>query len=312
MNAALVGKRILVTGANGFIGRALLFKLLACGLDAKGHYRTTTQAPTTAHDSVASDLADFPETMRALKAWAPEVVFHLAGAADGSESLEHSQNCISSNLAATANLLEAFRRIGGEIFVYGDSSKSYGNSSVPYTARSVGMPNSSYAISKSAGWSFCQLFARQHGFSTVSVRPTLVFGPGQNFNLITYVYTRVRGGIRDIELLGGEQTRDPLYIDDAVDAYIASASPTNNHRTINIGGGSERTVETIALEVAKVMGIGISVRCNSTSMRSTEIMNSYCDNLEALAWLGWEPVVPFIAGLQRTVDFLNAKHTKLD
>ena len=301
----LAAKRILVTGARGFIGHALLNKLCLQGFAARGHYRNQAQSPTAT--GIVCDLTDLAAIECAFSAWTPEVIFHLAGIPDGAEGHGHAQRSIASNLVATVTLLEAFGMVAGELFVYGDSSKSYGNCAIPYVTPTLALPNSSYAITKNAGWSFCQLFGRMHGFSAVAVRPTLIYGPGQNFNLITHVFNSVRRGMTKIDLLGGDQTRDPLYIDDALDAYIASANPALDQRIVNIGGGVERTVREIALAVAHAMERNISLRCDSTDMRPTEIVRSYCDNRDAREWLGWEPRTTFTSGLQSTVDYLDSQ-----
>jgi UDP-glucose 4-epimerase len=249
------------------------------------------------------DLTDEEQARRAIEGFAPQILYHFASHPDGRESFEQANAAIRGNLLATLNALEAFRRCGGQLFVYGDSCKVYGDCQVPYRASMPLKPTSSYAISKAAGWQLCELYRRQYGLACVSVRPTLIYGPRQNTNLISFVARCVAEGRQEVRMDGGEQTRDPLFIDDALDAFraVGEAGTKLAGAVINIGGGHERRVVDLAREVLAVLGSSVPVVADDSRLRTTEMQRSYCDNSEAATLLGWEPATPLRAGLERTL-----------
>jgi len=304
-------RQVLVTGASGFVGAALVHRLLGMGALVAVLSRTVGRLSMLEQNDryrfLSCDLTDQEATLEVLSVTRPQVVFHLASQPDGPENYEHSQRAIASNLNGTLNLLEGFRRVQGKLFVYGDTTKSYGNSGVPYLEANPEVPNSSYSITKATGWSFCHLYAKLHGFAAVSVRPTMIHGPGQSFNLFNYLIQSLRRGDSEIRIDGGSQTRDPLYIDDAVDAYLMSAREDLSGRIVNIGGGVERSVQDLSELVVRLAGSDTPVVCCPADVRPTEILRSYCDNAEAKNLTSWSPGYSQEEGLLKTIDYLNSQ-----
>jgi nucleoside-diphosphate-sugar epimerase len=206
----------------------------------------------------------------------------------------------------TLNALEAFRLASGKLFVYGDSCKVYGNCNVPYLEAMPAQPISAYAIAKSAGWQLCDLYSRVHNLCAVSIRPTMIYGPRQSFNLISFVVDCVLDGKREVVLDGGSQTRDPLYVDDAVAAFVSTAclGSTLSRRIVNIGGGNEQSVLQLAELVLELMDADLRVVEAPSRTRPTETKRSYCDNRESRTMLDWQPRVSLREGLSRTIEYL--------
>ncbi|HEY7617800.1 MAG TPA: NAD-dependent epimerase/dehydratase family protein, partial [Terriglobales bacterium] len=171
------GKRVLVTGGSGFLGSHLVEHLVREGATVAALARTEGKlaaiTPPPDYLFLRCDLTDEEQARRAIEGFAPQILYHFASHPDGRESFEQANAAIRGNLLATLNALEAFRRCGGQLFVYGDSCKVYGDCQVPYRASMPLKPTSSYAISKAAGWQLCELYRRQYGLACVSVRPTL-------------------------------------------------------------------------------------------------------------------------------------------
>jgi nucleoside-diphosphate-sugar epimerase len=302
--------RVLLTGVGGFLGSHLAERLADLGANIVGVSRLRGNLdllPTGICEFISCDLRNREAVSQVCKNFRPDIVYHLASQSDGQEGYTQSQACLEGNLTATLNLLDAACEVGTSAFVYGDSSKVYGNCDVPFRESTPMRPLSSYAITKAAGWEYCLLYARRFGTPVVSIRPTMIYGPRQSFNLITYVTESVKAGRKEIRLDGGTQTRDPLFIHDAIEVFVragASAAQLAG-RVVNIGGGYEITVADLTCEVLRVSGSHLPIVCDSSRRRLTETQRSYCDNAEAQALLRWAPHTSLLDGLQSTVQFLT-------
>jgi len=305
---ALAGRRILVTGASGFLGSSLVERLLQLNANVAALTRSPEKLPLLHHPGytfLPCDLGESAEAIRAFTQFQPEIVFHFAAHPDAAENFSQAEKTVQGNISVTLNTLEALGRCGGKLLIYGDSCKVYGQAPVPYRESTPIAPLSSYAIAKATGWELCKMYHRIHGLPVVSVRPTMIYGPRQAFNLFSFVADCVSNN-REIRLDGGSQTRDPLFIRDALDAFVATAERGTElaGRVINIGGGEEQTVVELARNCVRLVGSSVQVVPLASRMRPTDTARSYCDNVEAMAMLGWQPQTPRIEGLKRTLDFI--------
>jgi UDP-glucose 4-epimerase len=306
MAATLAGRRVAVLGGTGFIGSHLVEQLVAEGAQVLAVARTPARVDHLA--AVRSDCAitfadicNSGEVLHTLKVFRPDIVYHLAAHPDASESFAHVADCVRINGLGLVNALQASAACGVELFVYGDSAKDYGNAPVPYRAAQLANPVCSYAIVKAAGWQLCTLIASFTALKVVALRPTFVYGPRQNRNVITYVQ-ECAAARRPVRLMGGSQTRDPLYIDDAVSAFVqAAVEPRAWGHAIPIGGGQELSVTSLCEAVLAAMGTPLPIAAGAEEPRLTEIWRSSSDNVDAWRLLGWEPRVSLSAGLERTV-----------
>lgn len=306
---SLAGMRVLVTGAGGFIGSHLVRRLHGQGVAVTGLDRDSGRLGTMAPlaNFVGCDLRNAESVRHAVQQVRPQVVFHLAAHPDGKESGDQTYAALGVNVQATAHLLEALRELPAVSLVYGCSSKVYGNTGVPYHSGLPMEPLSSYAVSKLAGWGLVDVYRRVHGIQAVALRPTLVYGPGQAFNIFTFLCKAVAEGREQIELDGGSQTRDPIYIDDAISAFIAAAEHCGalNGQALPIGGGREISVGEMAELAVSLLGGRQKVVCRPANVRPTEMLRSWCDNAEARKALGWEPQVTLDEGILRTAESLG-------
>jgi len=315
-SASLAERRIVVTGASGFVGGHLVRQLVHEGAQVGALSRTRTEGLLDEWSRrctfIACDLRQRERTRRVLREFAPEVLFHFASHPDAREAVGQAYRAIQVNLVGTLNALEAFRSCGGKLFLYGDSCKVYGDARVPYRETLALGPNSSYAITKAAAWHLCELYGRLHGLTVISLRPTLIYGPGQSGNIIDFVITNLLDGASEIRLDGGEQTRDPLFIDDAVEAFLMAArlGTALHGRVVNLGGGREISVRELAVVIAELMGARAAIVSCPDQARPTELWRSTCDNAEATALLGWTPKTPLRQGLERTIAYVTASRAR--
>ena len=300
--------RALVTGAGGFIGTALVHRLASLGMDVVAVSRRPGRLDPSsgAYRFFSCDLRSPEQVSSVVAQTQPQVVYHLAAHADASESGKQVQACIQHNIVGLANLLDAIMALPAVSLVYGDSAKVYGNGNVPYRAEQALQPLSSYGASKEAGWRLIDLYRRVHGLQATGLRPTLVYGPGQGFNLFTYLINAVHSGRAEIPLDGGTQTRDPLYIDDLIEAFVAAGQNVRqlNGMNLPVGGNREMSVEEIARATVRLLGGDQKVVVRPGSVRPTETMRSWCDNSEATELLGWVPRTSFEDGVLKTARHL--------
>jgi UDP-glucose 4-epimerase len=306
MPPEIAGRRMAVVGGTGFIGSHLTEHLVRSGAEVVAIARSSRRLrnlEAVASDCrfVAADILERDSIGQALAAFAPEVVFHLAAEIDAGETFRHMAGSIASNAVGTANVLEGASQAGAQVLVYADSCKVFGNGPVPYRRGQAEAPICSYAIGKAAGWQLAKLAGAVTGMAVVGIRSTFTYGPRQNPNLITHVQDCVRRNA-PVRLLGGSQTRDLLFVEDSVRAFVAAATePAAWGSAVPIGGGRELGVIEICREIVRLLGSRIEVVPGEEQPRLTEIWRSYCDNAEARELFGWSPAVSLAEGLSRTL-----------
>ncbi|HEV8043149.1 MAG TPA: NAD-dependent epimerase/dehydratase family protein [Bryobacteraceae bacterium] len=297
--------KVAVIGATGFIGSHLTERLVECGAEVLAVARTRerlanlaavlprihlTLADATERESIADVFRDF----------LPEKVFHLASGRDGHETFDQMRTSLRQNAEAVINVLEISAAAKVETFVFCDSSKVYGNCQTSYSEDTPDDPVCSYAIAKSAAWRFCKLYSAVSGGHVVALRPTMIYGPRQNLNLVSYLLAQIPRQT-PVALQGGWQTRDPLYVDDAVEALLRAAiAPAARNRAIPISGGEEMTIADICRRAAAALGEEVEIVSEPAAVRLTEVFRSCCDNVDAERLLmGWRPRISLEQGLAR-------------
>jgi UDP-glucose 4-epimerase len=297
--------RALVTGGAGFIGSHLVDALLEAG-DAvvvvdhfSGRHDDNLSAAIDHGAAVLrGDVSDVAAMTEAFRFARPEVVFHLAAQIDVRRSISDPSTDVHVNVGGTAAVLEAARLAGAWRVVLASTASVYGDPRVVRTPEDAPIaPLSPYGASKAAAETYMSLFQRLHGLSTLSLRMSNVYGPRQNphgdSGVVTIFSAAAREG-RVATIYGdGRQTRDYLYVGDAVRAFMAAAR-SRAAGVLNISTG----IETTLLELVRTLG----VRAEFAEGRPGEITRSCLDPRHADRTLGWEAVVPLEEGLRLTLD----------
>lgn len=292
----LAGKRIFVTGATGFIGSHLLSRL--CELDASVYAVSRGQQPDTrrAIQWYQGDLADLPTTKKLLKAIKPDFIYHLASHVVGVRGTEAIVPTFQCNLMTTVNLLTAAQAVGCERFILPGSLEE------PSSNGTDVVPSSPYAVTKWASSAYARMFHALYQFPVVILRVFMVYGPAQRDlqKLIPYVIGSLLKG-QVPQLTSGQRAIDWIYVEDVVEALLASALAENvEGKTIDIGSGEVKTVQAVVQTLAGCMAFDGPLPFGARPDRQFEQVR-VADRRAAEELLGWTPQVSLEEGLKRTI-----------
>jgi nucleoside-diphosphate-sugar epimerase len=297
MNSAdeLPFARALVTGANGFIGRALVRRLVSAGVSVACAGRRGAQYAVDASSWSIGDLADpaFAEHV-VVDARSP-VVFHLAGAVTGSRALEAVLPTFGDTLSSSVNVLLAATRAGCErVVLMGSAEEPVGDEA----------PSSPYAAAKWAARAYSWLFNFVYATPVVIARPFMVYGPDQPdvSKLIPYTITSLLAGVPPA-LSSGRRRCDWVYIDDVIDGLLAVTSASDCvGREVDLGTGTLTTNRGVVDTICDVLGSGLAPRWGALPDREheTELL---ADVAETRRLCGWSASTDLGSGLRQTVDW---------
>lgn len=302
------GKRILVTGATGFVGGHLLRLLDGAGAQVAALTRGGAPLPAVAR-VFTGELAEREFVAAALREWAPQVVFHLAGARERNLSREAFDKTIEANLVGTLNLLYGAIGLPGlERVVVLGTGEEYGRNRAPFGEDLREEPISAYSFSKQCATQLSQLMHRSFGLPVAVLRPAVAYGPGQHSDMFlpALIETLLRGA--PFEMTAGEQTRDFVYVDDLVEALLlAGASAGIDGEIVNVGGGQAVRIAELVERVEAQLGCAGLARRGALPYRNGEAMEYELDVSKARALLGWAPRTSLDEGLRRTVAWYRER-----
>jgi UDP-glucose 4-epimerase len=313
--------RTFVTGAAGFIGSSLVDRLLSDGHQVVGIDNLTTGNLDNLADarrvkSLEPDRFTFanidvqaPELAGIIAGANPDVIFHLAAQVDLRASVSDPLFDARSNVLGTINICEAARRAGVARVVYAASGGSrYGAPDVlPVGEETKVGPLSPYAVAKLAGELYLGAYARMYSLAPICLALSNVYGPRQNprgeAGVIAMFGCAMLCG-RPVTVFGdGSASRDYVYVDDVVDAFVrAGVAPRTVTGTFNIGTGKQATVLDVHRLIADVLG-DLSVPRFAVA-RTGELQAIALDATKAEEALGWTPSVTLGEGIERTMQWL--------
>lgn len=307
-DAAFDGKRALVTGGTGFIGAHLVRALAEGGAAVTAVARRPGHPDHDRVELVAADLAreSLEDLLRARRF---DLVFHLAGESSVAGSFERPEVDLAGNAGTTVGLLNAVRRSGTEpLVLLASSAAVYGDPErLPMREDDPLRPISPYGCSKLVAEAYLAAFSRL-GVRGAVLRPFSVYGPGLARQVVFDVFRRLRREPERIELFGEpSDSRDFLFVSDAVDATLAVASATSGAaEAYNVGSGTQTTIATLVAAMAGVAGAEPAVRF--TGEVGPGMPRRWQADVSRLRSLGWEPRVPLEEGLRRTERWIADHH----
>ena len=312
MIETLKNTRVLVTGISGFIGSHLARRLVKEGAEVYGLARTSSNLERLRDISNEivfhyGDLRYFSTIKTAISAIKPQKVFHLAAQVDPRRSLALIDDMVQVNLIGTINLLQALNGSHYDCFINTGASEEYGDNPTPFREDQIPRPVSPYSASKASATVFCQMLHKTGKAPIVTLRPFLIYGPGQQGDMLIPSLIRKTTIGEEFKMTKGEQTRDFNYIDDVVDAYVrASVTPRAVGEIINIGSGLEYKVIDVVRMVLRLMDSSLKPRVGALDYRPGEAWHFYCDNTKAREILGWRPLTNLEDGLKNTINWFQA------
>jgi nucleoside-diphosphate-sugar epimerase len=303
-------KSIFITGSNGFVGQHLLSKLTDCGAKISTLCREYRRDENSTQ--YQGDIRDAKFVMAAILKCQPDHIFHLAGDITRSSSAETFSNSIDINLNGTLNILMAAQQVQKlKSTVVMGTIDEYGECDFDIEENIKARPFNAYSFSKYCATELSKIFNQFYDVNTVVLRPTLIYGPMQNVNMMLPDLICHLLDNKLFAMSEGKQTRDFIYIDDVINACLTAALTQECYgETFNIGSGQSSEIIEVAKTVEILMKKKNLLNVGAMNYRPNEIMTSSVSIEKAKALLGWKPVYSLEQGLQKTIEFYkNEKRT---
>ena len=319
----LENKKILVTGADGFIGSHLTEELIRRGFNVRAFvlYNSFNSWGWLDHaeseikknlDIFAGDVRDPHGVRTAMKGC--DVVFHLAALIGIPYSYHSPDTYVDTNIKGTLNIVQAARELGVAKVLHTSTSEVYGTARfVPITEEHPLQGQSPYSASKIGADQIAMSFYISFGTPVTIVRPFNTYGPRQSARaVIPTVITQIASGSRKIKLGAMHPTRDFNYVKDTVNGFIAIAeSDKTVGEVINIGSNYEVSIGDTVKLIAELMNEEIDIDTDTQRIRpeNSEVERLWAENAKAKKLTGWEPAYGqregFKRGLQETIAWFR-------
>ena len=309
-------KRVLVTGAGGFIGSHLSERLVQLGAETRAlvQYNSTgawgwlDQSPLKDKiEVVLGDIRDQDSAFRVMEGI--DIVFHLAALIAIPYSYYASLSYVRTNVEGTLNVLQSALRNGSSLVVHTSTSEVYGTArSIPISEDHPLQGQSPYSASKIGADKIAESFYLSFGLPIVTIRPFNTFGPRQSARAV--IPTIVTQALKEsaIHLGNLEPTRDLNYVADTVEGFIKAAeSNAAVGEVINLGTGKEISIGKLAETILAMMGKDLPIVSEGqrTRPKNSEVERLCADNRKAKMILGWEPTHTLEEGLVQTIEWLS-------
>jgi NAD dependent epimerase/dehydratase len=323
-------KKVLVTGADGFIGSHLVEALLEEGCRVKafvyynsfnswGWLDTLPKSKLNNIEVFQGDIRDPNGVRTAMRG--TDLVFHLAALIGIPFSYHSPDSYIDTNVKGTLNILQAARDFGSSRVVVTSTSEVYGTARyAPMDEKHPLQGQSPYSASKIGADKIAESFYLSFKVPVITARPFNTYGPRQSARaVIPTIITQLLNGAKEIKLGALHPTRDLNYVSDTCAGFIALAKcDAAVGKTFNIGSGREITIKSLAEHIIAATGKKAVIASDILRKRpkNSEVERLLCDNTQINALAGWQPKISLEKGLLKTIawfsDSKNIKKYKWD
>lgn len=304
-------RKVLITGASGFIGSHLTRLLLHQGAEVSIVVRYNSIEHNVRLSPFWEDVEIFEADIRNIESLQPlhskkfDYIFHLAAYNHVGNSFLHVGEALETNSNGTVNLLETIQDY--KKFVYISTSEVYGQQDpIPFVEHMYPHPNSPYSVGKYAGELYSLMKQRQSNNPIVVIRPFNAFGPYQSTRaVIPELIDKCLRGV-PIMTTEGKQTREFNFVTDLAEGIVLAAlSDKVIGEIINLGTGKDIAIRDVANLIYKKTGSKSELRIGALPTRPNEIWKMSSDSTKAKEILGWEPKVSFEEGLDVTIEWFR-------
>lgn len=320
MKSRLSGARVLVTGADGFIGSHLVEALVTAGATVRafvyynswnsiGWLSDLSPAMQSSLEILRGDIRDAERVVQAVEG--QEWVFHLSSLIGIPYSYESPRAYVSTNISGALSVLEACRRSSTLVrLVHTSTSEVYGTAqTVPIPESHPLVGQSPYSASKIGADMLAESFHRSYSLPVVIARPFNTFGPRQTARaIIPTIASQLLSGCDALRLGALTPTRDFNYVTDTVAGLLAlAACDESGGRAVNIGTGLEWSIGDTAKLLMEIIGRAVPIQAETSRLRpsGSEVERLCADSRQITSLTGWSPEVPFRRGLELTVDWIR-------
>lgn len=317
----LANKKVLVTGAGGFIGSHLTEKLVSEGASVRAfvHYNSFGRAGWLDYSPVRNDveviwgdITDSESVRRAVQG--TEIIFHLAALIAIPYSYSAPYSYVRTNIDGTMNISQEALRAGVSRVLHTSTSEVYGTALyVPMDEKHPLQAQSPYAASKIGADKVIESFHLSFQLPAVTIRPFNTFGPRQSARAVIPTIISQCLSNQRVSLGNLQPTRDFNYVSNTVDGYVLAASASAEAvigKTINLGSGREISVGDLVKVISSKLGRDFEIVEDSQRKRVTgsEVERLLAENTRARTLLNWKPNVSLEDGLDNTIEwFINNK-----
>ena len=312
------GKKVLVTGAGGFIGSHLVEKLVALGSDVRAFVRYNSRndyglievLPEDIQEKltvVVGDLRDSDSVNSVVRNI--DLVFHLGASISIPYSYVSPNNFVATNIIGTLNVLNAVKDYSIQKMVHTSSSEVYGTAQyVPIDEKHPLQAQSPYAASKIGADKMVESYHLSYGLPVATVRPFNTYGPRQSSRAVIPTIVTQALTKDEVRLGATSPIRDFSYVEDTVSAFIKVAeSPESVGQALNFGSGTEISIGDLAGEIISLVGRDVDIVCDDERIRpeKSEVNRLLADVTKARELLGWEPLFSLTDGLRNVIDWMS-------
>lgn len=315
----LANRKILVTGAGGFIGSHLVERLVAegCQVRAMVHYNSGGKwgnleiLPEEVKQQIEVFPGDVTDPFSVHKAVEGcEVVFHLAALIAIPYSYIAPQSYVSTNVTGTLNVMEASRSCGIQKVVHTSTSEAYGTAIyTPIDEKHPLQGQSPYSASKIGADKVAESYFCSFNLPVSTIRPFNTYGPRQSARaVIPTIISQILAGKKTVKLGSLSPVRDFNYVKDTVDGFIKTAlSDQSIGEVINVGFGAGITIGELAGLIMEIIGKEVQIVSDDFRVRpeNSEVFELICSNSKAKELIDWEPRFALKEGLGETIKFIE-------